>query len=183
MRIIFLSGTKCLRLPQYVNSFLVWHKKFGPAQNIFWASPKIYYLHVAPVTNILSQTKRWFAFSKIGFFDDIKVFEEALNAVKFWDWLKKFGPAQNILGPVKGRGIRLTLPRNYRQSFTKSLSFFTKFGYYTFYEKTNSLWLLYEFFSYNPPHRRISDHSLQTEYVSSKNFLFSFPPISTTSSE
>ena len=34
MQIIFLSGTKCLRLPQYVNDFLVWHKKIGPAQNI-----------------------------------------------------------------------------------------------------------------------------------------------------
>ena len=34
MQIIFLSGTKCLRLPQYVNKFLAWHKKFGPAQNI-----------------------------------------------------------------------------------------------------------------------------------------------------
>ena len=34
-----------------------------------------------------------------------KVFEEALNAVKFLGWLKKFGPAQNILGPVKGQGI------------------------------------------------------------------------------
>ena len=34
MQIIFLSGTKCLRLPQYVNKFLVWHKNFGPAQNI-----------------------------------------------------------------------------------------------------------------------------------------------------
>ena len=33
MQIIFLSGTKCLRLPQYVNKFLVWHKKFGPAKN------------------------------------------------------------------------------------------------------------------------------------------------------
>jgi hypothetical protein len=28
-----------------------------------------------------------------------------LNAVKFLGWLKKFGPAQNILGPVKGQGI------------------------------------------------------------------------------
>ena len=28
-----------------------------------------------------------------------------LNAVKFWDRLKKFGSAQNILGPVKGQGI------------------------------------------------------------------------------
>ena len=31
----------------------------------------------------------------------------ALNAVKFWDWLKNFGPAQNILGPLKGRGINV----------------------------------------------------------------------------
>ena len=34
MQIIFLSGTKCLWLPQNVNKFLVWHKKFGRAQNI-----------------------------------------------------------------------------------------------------------------------------------------------------
>ena len=57
------------------------------------------------VTNILYQTKRWFAFSKIGFCAGTKVFEEALNAIKFLDWLKTFGPAQNILGPVKGQGI------------------------------------------------------------------------------
>ena len=30
-------------------------------------------------------------------------FEEALNAVKFLGWFKKFGPAQNVLGPVKGQ--------------------------------------------------------------------------------
>ena len=34
MQIIFLSGTKCLWLAQYVNKFLDWLKKFGPAQNI-----------------------------------------------------------------------------------------------------------------------------------------------------
>ena len=34
MQIIFLSGTKCLRQPQYANKFLVRHKKFGPSQNI-----------------------------------------------------------------------------------------------------------------------------------------------------
>ena len=33
------------------------------------------------------------------------VFVPALNAVKFLGWLKIFGPAQNILGPVKGQGI------------------------------------------------------------------------------
>ena len=34
-----------------------------------------------------------------------QVFEEALNAVIFLGWLKKIGPQQNILGPVKGQGI------------------------------------------------------------------------------
>ena len=34
MQIIFLSDTKCLWLPQYVDKFLVWLKKFGLAQNI-----------------------------------------------------------------------------------------------------------------------------------------------------
>ena len=42
------------------------------------------------------------AFSKIVFCAGTKGFEEALNAVKFLGWLKKFRPAQNILGPVKG---------------------------------------------------------------------------------
>ena len=40
MQIIFLSGTKCLWLHQYVNKFLVWLKKFGPAQNIFLLKDK-----------------------------------------------------------------------------------------------------------------------------------------------
>ena len=80
-------------------------KCFGLVQ-IFCARPKIY-LHIVAVTNILCQTKRWFAFSKIGFCAGTKVFEEALNAVKFLGWLKQFGPAQNILGLVKGQGIWL----------------------------------------------------------------------------
>ena len=59
------------------------------------------YLHIVAVTNILCQTNRPFAFSKIGFCAGTKVFD----AVKFLGWLKKFGLAQNILGPVKGPGI------------------------------------------------------------------------------
>ena len=82
-------------------------KCFGLVQ-IFCARQKIY-LHIVAVTNILCQTKRWFAFSKIGFCANTKVFEEVLNAVLFLGWLKKFGPAQNILGPVKGQGIRTYL--------------------------------------------------------------------------
>ena len=46
---------------------------------------------------------------KFVFCADTRVFEEALNAIKFLKWLKTFGPAQNILGPVKGQGIILTL--------------------------------------------------------------------------
>ena len=71
---------------------------------IFCVKPKIY-LHIVPVTNILCQTKRWFVFSKIGFCASTKVFEEALNAVKFLGWFKKIGPAENILRLVKGQGI------------------------------------------------------------------------------
>ena len=100
------------------NHLSVWHKTFETGTclvllqvpkcfglvQIFCARPKIY-LRIVAVTNILCQTKRWFAFSKIGFCAGTKVFEEALNAVKFLGWLKKFWPAQNILGPVKGQGI------------------------------------------------------------------------------
>jgi hypothetical protein len=39
-----------------------------------------------------------------------KVFEAALNAVKFLGWLKQFGPAQNNMGSAKGQGIYLSEP-------------------------------------------------------------------------
>ena len=70
--------------------------------------------------NYLSQPKNLFtycashkhfvpdsAFSKIIFCASTKVFEGALNAVKFLGRLKKFRLAQNILGPVKGQGIKV----------------------------------------------------------------------------
>ena len=44
---------------------------------------------------------------QLGFCVSTKGFEEALNAVKFFGWLKKFGPVQNVLGPVKGQGISI----------------------------------------------------------------------------
>ena len=46
---------------------------------------------------------------KIVFCACTKGFEEALNVTKFLAWLKKFGPAQNILGPEKGQGKNLSL--------------------------------------------------------------------------
>ena len=56
-------------------------KCFGLVQ-ISCARPKIY-SYIVTVTNIMCQTKRWFAFSKIDFSAGTKVFEEALNVVKF----------------------------------------------------------------------------------------------------
>ena len=58
-QIIFWSGTKSLGQAQYVNQFLVWHKKFGPVQNVlgpvkgqgisllFWVEqvPKKYFIY------------------------------------------------------------------------------------------------------------------------------------------
>ena len=81
--------------PEYVNKVLVWHRKFRPAQNI-----------LGPVkgqgTRCLLRDKGL----AICFYAGTKVFEEALNAIKFLDWHKTLGPAQNILGPVKGQGTR-----------------------------------------------------------------------------
>ena len=61
-------------------------KCFVPVQ-IFCVGPNIY-LHIVPVTNIFCQTIRWFAFNKIGFCAGTKVFEGALNAIKFLEWHK-----------------------------------------------------------------------------------------------
>jgi hypothetical protein len=47
----------------------------------------------------------------------------ALNEVKLFGWLKKFGPAQNVLGPVKGQGIsdtdslKLVAPKKKLETF------------------------------------------------------------------
>ena len=60
--------------------------------------------------NFLSQPKNLTAFSA----SSSKPFVQAqkpilLNANHIFVWHKKFGPAQNVLGPVKGQGIRLPL--------------------------------------------------------------------------
>ena len=73
----------------------------GP--KMFWAGP-----------NFLCETKNLFTYCgshkhfvpekydlhsvNMVFVPGTKIFDEALNAVKFFCWLKKFGLAQNILG-------------------------------------------------------------------------------------
>ena len=101
-----ISTYECQMLIWFLCLVLLQVEKCFVLVQIFCVGPNIY-LHIVPVTNILCQTKRWFAFSKIGFCAGTKVFEEALNAVKCLGWLEKFGLAQNILGPVKGQGISI----------------------------------------------------------------------------
>ena len=80
----------------------------GP--KMFWAGlnfcvrPKIY-LHIIAVTKILCKTKKLFAFSKINFCACTKVFEEALNAVKFFGVAQKIWIGTNYFGTCKGQDI------------------------------------------------------------------------------
>ena len=85
----------------------------GP--KMFWAGPN-FFVPDQKFIYILWQSQTFCARQK----DDLhsvkfvfvsaqKVLKRHLNAVKFLGWLKKFGPAQNILGSVKGQGIRILL--------------------------------------------------------------------------
>ena len=82
---------------------------------MFWAGPNVF-VPDQKFIYILWQSQTFCARQKddlhsvkLVFCAGTKVFEEALNIVKFLGWFKKFGLAQNILGPEKGQGIRLTL--------------------------------------------------------------------------
>ena len=82
---------------QLSQNVLRWSKFFVPGQKfiyILWQSQ-----------TFCARQKDDLHSVKLVFCAGTKVFEEALNAVKFLGWLKKFGLAQNILGPVKGQGI------------------------------------------------------------------------------
>ena len=72
-------------------------------KNLGWSK---FFVSDQKLMYILWQSQKSFPFSKFGFCASTNVFEEALNAIKFLDWLKKFGPAKNILGPVEARRTR-----------------------------------------------------------------------------
>ena len=68
---------------------------------MLWTFPSLFVLDQKFIY-ILWQSLTFFARQK----DDLNWFIfPALNAFKFLDWLKMFGPAHNILEPVKGQGI------------------------------------------------------------------------------
>ena len=91
------SGDLCLVLLQVPKCFV-------PVQ-IFWASPKIW-LHLVPLQKLLCQYKNQFYWMQIIFCSGTKCLWLAQYVNKFLVQHKKFGVAQNILGPVKGQGIR-----------------------------------------------------------------------------
>ena len=55
--------------------------------------------------NVLSQSKNLIAFSASSKTCVLAQKQHSLNANHHFVWHKTFGPAQNILGPVKGQGI------------------------------------------------------------------------------
>ena len=90
-------------------------KCFVPVQ-IFWASPKIL-SHLVPLQKLLRQHKNEFYWMQIIFWSSTKCLWLAQYVNQFLVRYKKFGPAQNILGPVKGQGIRKT--KVYKISFNR----------------------------------------------------------------
>ena len=80
--------------------------KFFVLVQSFWASPKIW-LHLVPLQKILCRHKKQFYWMQIIFLSGTKYLWLPQYVNKFLVWHKKFGPAQKILGPVKGHRIRL----------------------------------------------------------------------------
>ena len=85
----------------------------GP--KLFWVGPKCFGQIRKNIYN-LCQSQTFCATPKDDFHSinlvsvpAQKFLKRPLNTIKFLDWLKKFGPAQNILGLVEGQGIKLKL--------------------------------------------------------------------------
>ena len=63
------------------------------------------WLHLVLLQKLLCPHKNQFYWMQNIFLFGTKFLWQAQYDNKCLDWLKKFGPAQNILGPVKGQGI------------------------------------------------------------------------------
>ena len=65
MQIIFLSGTKYFWLPQHVNEFSVWHKKFGPSPKHFGTCKRARHLSAVAKIPILLNANHLFVWHKM----------------------------------------------------------------------------------------------------------------------
>ena len=109
IQIIFLSDTKCLWLAQYVNKFLVRHKKFGPAQNILGPVEGQGVADLYWSLNILCRSKNSIPFSAFS-----KIFVPAqkpnfLNGNHLLMWHKMFETGTKHFGHF-GQGNREYIP-------------------------------------------------------------------------
>ena len=89
-------------------------KCFVPVQ-IFWASPKNW-LHLVPLQNFLCRHKNQFYWMQIIFLSGTKFLCLPQYEHKFLVWHKKFGPAQNVSGPVKGQGMCLIVLKLFKMA-------------------------------------------------------------------
>ena len=71
---------------------------------IFWSRPKIE-LTFIPLQKVLCRHKNWIYYMKIIFWSGTKNLGLVQYVNQYLAWHKKFGPAQNVLGLVKGQGI------------------------------------------------------------------------------
>ena len=99
-------------------------KVFGLVQ-FFCVRAKID-LRIVQVPNFLCKTKRWILFSKFSYCAGTKSFGATLNAIQFLVWLKMFGSAQNILGPVEGQGISVPIQGAFNFLSSNNLPLFLK---------------------------------------------------------
>ena len=72
---------------------------------IFWARPKIEQLNFSALPKSFVQVQKLNLLMKIIFWSGTKSLGLAQYSTQFLVWHKKFGPAQNVLGPVKGQDI------------------------------------------------------------------------------
>ena len=77
-------------------NILGWYKFFGPDQKFIYILCHSQAFFAAPKDDLHSVN--------LVFVPAQKFFKRHQMQLNFLNWLKKFGPAQNILGPVEGQG-------------------------------------------------------------------------------
>ena len=128
----FITAMLLLRACEYLCLVLLQVPKcFVPVQ-MFWAIPKIW-LHLVPLQKLLCQHKNQFYWMQIIFWSGTKCLWLAQYVKKILVWHKKFGPAQNIFGPVKGQGISFF----FAELFLKTTTF--QFRYKNFWTTYDAL--------------------------------------------
>ena len=99
MQIIFLSGTKCLWLPQYLNKFLVWHKKIGPAQNILEPVKGKGMSFLPSLKNDQKLSVQEFFFEYVIFWRG-KLVQHYTKVILIWSWEKLSWETKIVLNPL-----------------------------------------------------------------------------------